>query len=54
MSDWFKVDPVIDHDIHLYTYLTGVDIKELVEQFIRVKSCGEAMHNVRKACYKYE
>ena len=53
MNDWFKADPVIKHDIHLDTFLTDVDIKELVEQFIETNSWGEATPNVQKAYYKH-
>ena len=42
MHDWFKVDPIIYHVIHLDTYLTSVDIKEVVEQLIGANSWEEA------------
>ena len=53
MNDWFKVDPVINHVIHLDAYLTEVDIKEVVEQLIGDNSWEEVTKNVQKACYKH-
>ena len=53
MTDWLKVTPVINHGIHLDTYLTDMDIKDLLEQYIWANSWKYMTTEVCKACYMH-
>ena len=52
MNQFSKRMPQITDGFHLNVFLTDFDIKELLENHIRVDSWKEAATGVKQACYR--
>lgn len=52
MTQFFKMKPDFNHDVHLDYYFTDYNTKTLVETYHGGNSWGEIPKKVRQACYK--